>query len=293
MEQQNWAAFGEHYVTEHFGEDRPLAIQQAVQNLYRNNPLPLPRMIVSQLELTGRESVLDIGCGNGLVLREVAPLMKAGGRVDAIDISPEMVRLARQAVAHHWGAITVQVGDAYEVSQMFDDSFDRVMANFIFHYIARPEEFCRTMSRITSPDGLALVTIEGRFSMPEMYYLNEIAMLRAGFSDEEIRAVPCTRRGLVTRENAAEYLRPHFSQVHEVPYFDHLTFRSVDAFMEFYREGHRCCGIARSLGKRGEEAVDDVVDFVQREVERRIGEFGFFELSKRISMFVCRKPSDA
>lgn len=293
MEQQNWAAFGADYIAEHFGENRPLAVQQAVQNIYRKNPIPLPRMIATHLDLTGAESVLDIGCGNGLILREVAPLMNAGGRFDAVDISPEMVALAQKAVAHHWGPVTVQHGDAYRVNEMFENAFDRVMANFIFHYIDHPETFCRTMSEVTAPDGLAIVTVEGRFSMPEMYLLHEIAMMRAGFSEEDIRAVPYTRRGTVTLENAAEYLRPHFRRVQEIPYVDHLTFQSVDAFMEFYRDGHRCCGLARSLGQRGEDAMDTVAGFVRKDVERRIGDFGFFELSKRISIFVCRDPAYA
>ena len=292
MERNNWSSFGREYVQEHFGNNRHLAVQQAVQNMYRNNPLPLPRVIVDSLALTGQESILDIGCGNGLILRELVALMREGSRIEAIDISPEMVELTLRSISHYGGEIQVREGDAYEVEAMFDEKFDRVMANFIFHYIDRPAEFCEALRGVTKDDGLAVVTIEGRYSMPEMYYLNEIAMMRAGFSDEEIRKVPSTRRGEMTRENIGALLSHYYRDVTEMPYYDHLTFRAADTFIEFYRDGHKCCGIGRSLGALS-TSTEIVVEFVHAEVERRIQEFGFFELSKRISIFECREPANA
>ena len=292
MEQNSWSSFGPEYIQEHFGSNRSLAVQQAVQNSYRNNPLPLPRMIATLMDLTGRESILDVGCGNGLILRELLPLMKAGSRIEAIDISAEMVKLAQRSVSHHWGDIRVQKGDAYEINTIFDQKFDRVMANFIMHYVDRPDEFGRSINRATKDDGIAIVTIEGRYSMPEMYLLNEIAMMRVGFTENEIRAVPSVRRGKIARENAEAFLSNYYRHVEETPYYDHLTFDTADAFMEFYRYGHKCCGIARILGEQ-DKAIEAVVEVVHAEVQRRIREFGFFELSKRISIFECREPMNA
>ena len=289
MERNNWSSFGSEYIEEHFGSNRCLAVQQATQNLYRNNPLPLPRMITNLMRLSGGESILDVGCGNGLILRELLPLMKAGSRIEAIDISPEMVQLARCSVSHHWGEIRVQEGNAYEIGTMFDRKFDRVLANFIMHYVDRPDDFGRAISNATKDTGVAIVTVEGRYSMPEMYLLNEIAMMRVGFSEAKIRAVPSVRRGEITKENAGAFLSNFYRHIVETPYYDHLTFHTVDSFIEFYHHGHRCCGIARTAGEK-DNAVEAIIREVRDEVQRRIQEFGFFELSKRISIFECREP---
>ena len=86
-EKATWRNFSHDYLTEHFGDNEPLAVQQIVQNLFRNNPTPLPRFIVNHLALNGSEDVIDLGCGNGLILREIFPVMRAGSRIVGIDLS--------------------------------------------------------------------------------------------------------------------------------------------------------------------------------------------------------------
>jgi SAM-dependent methyltransferase len=290
-EKATWRNFSHDYLTEHFGDNEPLAVQQIVQNLFRNNLIPLPRFIVNHLALNGSEDVIDLGCGNGLILREIFPVMRADSRIVGIDLSETMVRLANQACSPAWSDVQVRCMNAYDAVEQFgQQSYDRVMANFIFHYIEAPEKFVAVMAKLLRPDGLAITTIEGRFSMPEMYLLGELAMHRAGLSEAEIRRIPSSRRGVVTAENARQVLSQFFGEVTEVPYHDHLTFTDPSDFVRFYRDGHRCCGIAKVLGDRGEAVLEQVIDIVRAEADRRISEFGFFLLSKKISLFLCRRP---
>lgn len=43
------------------------------------------------------ERVLDLGCGTGIVARQVAPCVGASGKVTGIDVSPNMLAVAKVA----------------------------------------------------------------------------------------------------------------------------------------------------------------------------------------------------
>jgi SAM-dependent methyltransferase len=57
------------------------------------------------------KTVLDFGCGAG---ENIVPLVERGARVIGIDISPELLALARQRLALARLEATIQVGSAYE-----------------------------------------------------------------------------------------------------------------------------------------------------------------------------------
>ncbi|MDT0268656.1 methyltransferase domain-containing protein [Streptomyces sp. DSM 44915] len=280
--------FGLDYIREHFGSNVALATQQMTHNLYRTNLLPLVDHIFESLELTGRESLLDVGCGNGFVLRDIVSRMRDGGRVTALDISPAMLDLARRNVTVAWVPLEFTEGDAYDLSRFADGAFDRVMANFIFHYVDRPHDVLAELRRVTAVGGRALVTIEARHSMPEMYGMHFEAMERVGFPAEFIARLPRGRRGVMTLDNTAEYVTEHFDIVDERPYRDALRFTSPKPFMDFYVAGHRYCG---ALAKAGDEIPKELFDALHADVEgqvaARIARHGHFELTKRNSVFVC------
>src|ERR1039458_8254567 len=70
-------------------------------------------------EVRGK-TVLDFGCGSG---ENTVPLVERGARVIGIDISPELIALARQRLALAKLEATVQVGTAYDTG-LPDSSVD-------------------------------------------------------------------------------------------------------------------------------------------------------------------------
>jgi ubiquinone/menaquinone biosynthesis C-methylase UbiE len=281
-------SFGLDYIRDHFGNNTALATQQMTHNLYRDNLEPLVDHIFRCLELTGRESLLDLGCGNGFVLRDVVSRMRHGGRAVAVDISPAMLELAKRNVTVSWVPLEFAEGRAQDLSRFRDGEFDRVMANFIFHYIEEPDVVLAEVARVVSDDGRALVTIEARESMPQMYGMHFAAMERVGFPAEFIKRLPRGRRGLMTLDNAGEYLASHFDRVEEKPYVDALRFESPEPYMNFYVAGHRFCGAKAMAGDEiPAELFDALYAEVEAEVSKRIAEVGHFELSKQNSVFVC------
>jgi ubiquinone/menaquinone biosynthesis C-methylase UbiE len=93
------------------------------------------KTVTALLEFAGEEiepgTALEIGCGLG---RHSAALAERFERVEAVDISPEMVRRARALVsAPNVGFTAVSGSDLREFS---DDSFDLVLSFLVLQHIA-------------------------------------------------------------------------------------------------------------------------------------------------------------
>jgi SAM-dependent methyltransferase len=280
--------FGLEYIRGHFGTNTALATQQATHNLFRSNREPLADHILRCLELSGPERVLDLGCGNGFILRDVVSRLSAGGAAVAVDISPTMLELAEQNVTVCWVPLEFVEGRAESLPQFTDGEFDRIMANFIFHYIEDPDLVCTEIKRLLAPGGRALVSVEARGSMPEMYRMHFAAMAKVGFPEEFIARLPRGRRGNMVLDNSLEILSRHFGRVEERPYVDSLKFESTEPYMRFYADGHSYCG---ALPMAGDDLPETLFKHLHAEVKetvaRRIEEHGYFELSKQNSVFVC------
>lgn len=280
--------FGLDYIRVHFGSNTALYTQQMTHNVYRQNRATMVDHILDCLDLTGREAVLDLGCGNGFILRDVASRLRYGGRAVAVDISPAMLELAQRNVTISWAPLEFVEGRAEDLSRYPDGTFDRVMANFIFHYIEDPDLVCGEIARLVKPGGHAIVTIEARHSMPEMYQMHFDAMETVGFPAEFIARLPRTRRGKMVLDNAQEILSRQFGKVEERPYVDALRFESAEPYMTFYATGHKFCG-ARAMAANDypDSMFDQLYAEVEAKVKARIAEVGYFELSKQNSVFVC------
>ena len=89
--------------------------------------------------------VLDVACGTGVLFPDY--LARSIGSLTAIDISPEMVRIAREKFPE----VTVLCGDA-ETAE-FDRSFDAVMIYNAFPHFPDPAALFAGLSRWLAPGG--------------------------------------------------------------------------------------------------------------------------------------------
>lgn len=207
--------------------------------------------------------------------------------VNAIDQSSEILDVANDNVNFAWVPVEYINGDARRLDTLIDRRFDRVMANFLFHYIEDPDHMVDQLRRATTHDGLTVVTVEGLDSMPEMYVLHGAAMQAVGIPAHVVERAPKGRRGTLSPHNGQAILERHFPRVSVHPYVDWLRFEEARPFMEFYAHGHRYAG----LEKVAEDAVstarfDDLFDDMQRRVEEIIDAQGYFRLSKVNVVFV-------
>jgi SAM-dependent methyltransferase len=104
---------------------------------------------IERLALTPGERVLDVACGTGNL---ALPAARAGARVSAIDIAPELVaQLAGRAGAEGL-AVDAREGDA-EALPYADASFDTVVTMFGAMFAAHPVAAAGEMLRVTRPGG--------------------------------------------------------------------------------------------------------------------------------------------
>jgi len=92
--------------------------------------------------------VLEIGCGTGVVARELAGLTGKAGRVVGLDVSAGMLDYARQRSVACDEPITYRCGDAYHLD--FPDGwFDASCSITLFAHLDDHDRVVREMRRVT------------------------------------------------------------------------------------------------------------------------------------------------
>lgn len=114
----------------------------------------------SGIRFTGRERVLEIGCGIG---RMTAALARRFRDVHGIDVSEEMVRRAHDALAGTPN-IRVSAANGVDLADFGDATFDLVFSYLVFQHIPDPEitkGYLRDIGRVLSPGGWMHVQVNG------------------------------------------------------------------------------------------------------------------------------------
>ena len=102
-----------------------------------------------------QDRVLEVGSGTGNISLHIA---SHAGSVVGVDISPEMVEVAREKAAERdLGNVRFQVGDAYDLP-FEDGSFDKVVCVNVLQTMRSPERAVREGLRVLG-DGGEMISI--------------------------------------------------------------------------------------------------------------------------------------
>jgi SAM-dependent methyltransferase len=107
--------------------------------------------LVSTLGITEGLKVLDLGCGDGTT---ALPAARLGADVLGVDIASNLVE-AGNARAKSLGLTNCrfQEGDASDLHELEDDSFDLVVSIFGAMFAPKPFDVAKEMVRVTRPGG--------------------------------------------------------------------------------------------------------------------------------------------
>jgi len=107
--------------------------------------------LVQRLGITKGLKVLDVGCGDGTT---ALPEAKLGADVLGIDIARNLVEAGnRRAAEHGLTNLKFQEGDASNLEQVPDKTFDLVVSIFGAMFAPKPFDVAKEMVRVTRPGG--------------------------------------------------------------------------------------------------------------------------------------------
>src|SRR5947209_20032060 len=107
--------------------------------------------LVQRLGITKGLKVLDLGCGDGTT---ALPAARLGADVLGVDIATNLVAAGnRRAQAEGLSNCRFQEGDASNLKELSDDSFDLVVSIFGAMLAPKPFDVAKEMVRVTRPGG--------------------------------------------------------------------------------------------------------------------------------------------
>jgi len=113
------------------------------------------RKLVGMAKVKSDESILDLGCGTGILTDELASLAR-WGRVVGLDPSEEMLAEARARLGRRSNVAVVR-GDACALNYRSD--YDLVFSSSVLHWAPCQAEALRGIHRALLPDGRVAVQI--------------------------------------------------------------------------------------------------------------------------------------
>ena len=199
----------------------------ALHARFRTNPRPWPAWVFDQLEGHDGCSVLDLGCGTGLLWQVNAPRVPASWRLVLTDSSEGMLAETRRRLDGLACRVEYRAMDAQEVT-FPDGTFDIVIANHMLYHVPRRERAIAEARRVLRRGGAFHATTASLDSLAELSalmheYQSVANAARDVAPDQTPRQRPDPVIGAFSLENGAAQLRERFASVDTRTYTDELS----------------------------------------------------------------------
>jgi arsenite methyltransferase len=135
--------------------------------------------LVGALQVSEGETMLDLGCGTGLLAEYIASIVGPGGAVTGIDPLPLRIEIARQRTRSN---LSFRVGTAYDLSEFAADTFDAVCMNAVFHWLPEKLEPLRQTNRVLKPGGHLGISTGAKGSPNPLHSIKERVLARAPYN---------------------------------------------------------------------------------------------------------------
>ncbi|QGZ96472.1 class I SAM-dependent methyltransferase [Terricaulis silvestris] len=112
---------------------------------------PIADAALAAADLQPGQRVLDIGCGSGATSLEIARRVGASGNVVGVDLSPQLLQVARERASEAGIAADFVEGDA--ATATFAERFDRAFSRFGVMFFEAPSAAFTHIRGVMQPGG--------------------------------------------------------------------------------------------------------------------------------------------
>lgn len=220
-------------------------------------------------------SVLDVGCGTGVVARATLDRVGASGAVTGLDLNPGMLDVARgQTSAVSW----VQGGA--EEMPFDDDVFDAVVSQFALMFFADRGAALKEMSRVAHAEApVAVVTWAGLDTTPGYVAMVDLLERLFGSARADALRAPFV---LGTAELLRETVSPHLDDVDVRRLEGRARFDSIEDWVHTDIRGWT---LADSITR---EEYDVLLTSAERELSEFVGDDGAVDFAAPALLAVGR-----
>jgi SAM-dependent methyltransferase len=251
-----------------YSDDRNLRARQRLWE-HQSPPFDIVRWVLEVAGVAPGVRVLDVGCGNGLYLREMrARQISAVG----CDLSFGMLRSA----APHSALLTADVTKL----PLRDNAFGVALAPHMLYHVPDREAAAHELRRVVRPDGVCVVVTNGTHHMRSLRELVEAAA-NQGIPGWRMRN-PSTH--VFSLENGGRQLAAAFASVTCVRPPDVAPVTITDATIAADYVASVADHYEAEIARPWSEVVEDV----RRAVQKVIDTEGAFTVFGDSGAFVCR-----
>ena len=141
---------------------------------------PVAEAVIARAELRAGESVLDLGTGTGAIAERAVELVGEGGQVVGIDISQDMLDIARRRLgARNLANVSLREGRGEDLPSE-DHVFDIVLSSLTLMYVIDRAATAREIARVLRPGGRLIAAVWGGPDECDIVRFQQIAGRFAG-----------------------------------------------------------------------------------------------------------------
>lgn len=116
------------------------------------------KKVLARVQLRGNETVLDAGCGTGLLTEDLLQTLPEG-QVIGVDLSKNMLRTAREHLASYGNKVAFVAADLNDLP--FERAFDGIFSTAAFHWVTDHDKLFRSLYRTLKPGGWLIAQCGG------------------------------------------------------------------------------------------------------------------------------------
>jgi 2-polyprenyl-3-methyl-5-hydroxy-6-metoxy-1,4-benzoquinol methylase len=123
-------------------------------------------------KLPAGAEVLDVGCGNGVISRNLGA---AGFKVKGVDVSEKTIEKARQL--NTFPNVVFEVKSAEQI-QAVGQLYHAIICSEVLEHLNQPDQLLHTLNNLLTDDGVLIVTVPNGKGPRELFVTRPIIKLR-------------------------------------------------------------------------------------------------------------------